>query len=221
MRYVLGRVWSLGLPIITFVPSRPARPRERCRPTEQVVADLQQRGDITERLALGGHQDHDRAAQPDRVLPGPVDPHQLAALLHREGPHEHARATSHPFTSSTRRASSLTRLTSKINYLVNAACRATRRHRGYSAAIEATGSAGRGRGRPCPGLSHQTALPLAERQGRTTQPGPCRNEWAYKQIFRGNKQRQAALAPWIKYYDAQRRHSALGGLPPVSRLPPA
>ncbi|MGE0844555.1 integrase core domain-containing protein, partial [Pseudonocardia sp.] len=27
-------------------------------------------------------------------------------------------------------------------------------------------------------------------------------------------------APWIEYYNTQRRHSALGGLPPISRLSP-
>jgi transposase InsO family protein len=54
-----------------------------------------------------------------------------------------------------------------------------------------------------------------ERLNRTLQ-----NEWAYKQIFRSNKERRAALAPWIEYYNTRRRHSALGGLPPTSRLPP-
>ncbi|WP_137875768.1 integrase core domain-containing protein, partial [Rhodococcus sp. Q] len=29
-----------------------------------------------------------------------------------------------------------------------------------------------------------------------------------------------ALAPWVEYYNTRRRHSALGGLPPVSRLTP-
>ncbi|MFD4248851.1 integrase core domain-containing protein [Amycolatopsis thermoflava] len=29
-----------------------------------------------------------------------------------------------------------------------------------------------------------------------------------------------ALAPWIKLYDTERRHSALGGKPPPSRLLP-
>jgi transposase InsO family protein len=54
-----------------------------------------------------------------------------------------------------------------------------------------------------------------ERLNRTLQ-----NEWAYKQIFRSNTERRAALAPWIEYYNTRRRHSALGGLPPTSRLSP-
>jgi transposase InsO family protein len=45
-------------------------------------------------------------------------------------------------------------------------------------------------------------------------------EWAYRQVFTSNGERAAALAPWIEHYDTQRRHSALGGLPPISRLAP-
>ena len=44
-------------------------------------------------------------------------------------------------------------------------------------------------------------------------------EWAYRQAFTDNALRTAALAPWLEYYNTHRRHSALGGLPPVSRLP--
>ena len=43
-------------------------------------------------------------------------------------------------------------------------------------------------------------------------------EWAYRQVFTSNTDRTAALAPWIEYYNTRRRHSALGGLPPVSPL---
>jgi transposase InsO family protein len=54
-----------------------------------------------------------------------------------------------------------------------------------------------------------------ERLNRTLQ-----TEWAYRQIFTSNTQRTHALAPWIEHYNTQRRHSALGGLPPISRLAP-
>ncbi len=43
-------------------------------------------------------------------------------------------------------------------------------------------------------------------------------EWAYRQAFTSNDQRAAALAPWLEHYNTRRRHSALGGLPPISRL---
>ena len=53
----------------------------------------------------------------------------------------------------------------------------------------------------------------AERYNRTLQ-----TEWAYRQAFTSNNHRAQALAPWLKTYNTQRRHSALGGLPPISRL---
>ncbi|WP_157575942.1 integrase core domain-containing protein, partial [Mycobacterium sp. GA-2829] len=33
-----------------------------------------------------------------------------------------------------------------------------------------------------------------------------------------NDARCAALAPWLEHYNNQRRHSAIGGQPPISRL---
>ena len=45
-------------------------------------------------------------------------------------------------------------------------------------------------------------------------------EWAYRQVFTTNDDRTAALAPWLDYYNHRRRHSAIGGLPPISRLTP-
>ena len=54
-----------------------------------------------------------------------------------------------------------------------------------------------------------------ERLNRTLQ-----TEWAYRQVFTSNAERVAALAPWLEHYNTRRRHSALGGLPPVSRLSP-
>ncbi len=45
-------------------------------------------------------------------------------------------------------------------------------------------------------------------------------EWAYRQVFTTNDERSAALAPWLEHYNTQRRHSALGGRPPISRLAP-
>jgi len=52
-----------------------------------------------------------------------------------------------------------------------------------------------------------------ERFNRTIQ-----SEWAYRQIFTTNTARADALAPWLDYYNTRRRHSAIGGLPPISRL---
>jgi transposase InsO family protein len=54
-----------------------------------------------------------------------------------------------------------------------------------------------------------------ERFNRTLQV-----EWAYRQVFLTNDERTAALVPWLEAYNTRRRHTALGGLPPVSRLSP-
>lgn len=43
-------------------------------------------------------------------------------------------------------------------------------------------------------------------------------EWAYRQVFTSNDERANALGPWLMRYNTQRRHSALGGHPPISRL---
>jgi transposase len=52
-----------------------------------------------------------------------------------------------------------------------------------------------------------------ERYNRTIQA-----EWAYHQVFLSNNARTQALAPWLAFYNTRRRHSAIGGLPPISRL---
>lgn len=43
-------------------------------------------------------------------------------------------------------------------------------------------------------------------------------EWAYARPFTSNQERTQALQDWLGYYNTERRHSALGGLPPIGRL---
>jgi transposase InsO family protein len=70
------------------------------------------------------------------------------------------------------------------------------------------------------GANHLTIRPhcpwqngKAERFNRTIQ-----SEWAYRQIFTTNTERAEALAPWLEHYNTRRRHSAIGGRPPITRL---
>ena len=70
------------------------------------------------------------------------------------------------------------------------------------------------------GAQHRTIKPhcpwqngKVERFNRTVQI-----EWAYRQVFTSNAERAAALEPWLDFYNTRRRHSAIGGLPPISRL---
>jgi transposase InsO family protein len=72
------------------------------------------------------------------------------------------------------------------------------------------------------GITHLTIKPhcpwqngKVERFNRTLQ-----TEWAYRHVFTNNDERSAALAPWLQDYNTRRRHSALGGQPPISRLSP-
>jgi transposase InsO family protein len=52
-----------------------------------------------------------------------------------------------------------------------------------------------------------------ERLHRTMSDG-----WAYKKLYSSEAARRAALAGWLHQYNHHRPHSALGGLPPISRL---
>ena len=54
-----------------------------------------------------------------------------------------------------------------------------------------------------------------ERFNRTLQ-----TEWAYSQVFVSNDDRSAALPDFLHRYNHERRHHALGGHPPISRLSP-
>jgi transposase InsO family protein len=52
-----------------------------------------------------------------------------------------------------------------------------------------------------------------ERFDRTLQA-----EWAYRRVFTSNEERTAALAPWLTTYNNHRRHHALDGHPPITRV---
>jgi transposase InsO family protein len=72
------------------------------------------------------------------------------------------------------------------------------------------------------GIEHITIRPhcpwqngKVERFNRTLQ-----TEWAYRHVFTSNDERTQALGPWLENYNTRRRHHALGGQPPISRLSP-
>ena len=45
------------------------------------------------------------------------------------------------------------------------------------------------------------------------------DEWAYARPYNSQTQRRNALDPWLHIYNHHRGHTALGGLPPASRVP--
>jgi transposase InsO family protein len=44
------------------------------------------------------------------------------------------------------------------------------------------------------------------------------DEWAYRRLYRSNDTWLHALPAWLEIYNHVRPHTALGGLPPASRL---
>jgi transposase InsO family protein len=43
-------------------------------------------------------------------------------------------------------------------------------------------------------------------------------EWAYLRLYETNNERNSELLSYLAYYNTQRPHSALGGLPPITRI---
>ena len=43
-------------------------------------------------------------------------------------------------------------------------------------------------------------------------------KWAYALPYANSEARQAALTPWLRFYNEQRPHAALNHRPPISRL---
>ena len=70
------------------------------------------------------------------------------------------------------------------------------------------------------GLTHKRTRPYRpqtngkiERFHRTLADG-----WAYARHYASDSARRDALEPWLHFYNHHRAHSAIGGLPPISRL---
>jgi transposase InsO family protein len=42
--------------------------------------------------------------------------------------------------------------------------------------------------------------------------------WAYGRVYRSSRERTAALAGWLDFYNRRRPHGALGRHPPISRI---
>lgn len=87
---------------------------------------------------------------------------------------------------------------------------AYRRSRAFAEAVTALGARQRFIKPHCPWTNGKV-----ERLNRT-----LATEWAYRQVFTSSQVRTAALDTFLEHYNTRRRHSALGGLPPISRLTP-
>lgn len=98
----------------------------------------------------------------------------------------------------------------RIERVISDNAMAYRRSRDFKAAVAAIGAEQRFIKPQCPWTNGKV-----ERFNRTLQ-----TEWAYRRAYDSNEQRTAALDLWLEHYNTQRHHSALGGVPPISRLQP-
>ena len=72
-------------------------------------------------------------------------------------------------------------------------------------------------GAPC---ADPAPLPLAERQSGALQSHPADRMGISAPIYEQRPSAPHALPEWLEYYNTRRRHSALGGRAPISRLSP-
>ena len=85
-----------------------------------------------------------------------------------------------------------------------------RRSHDFAAAVAALGARAKFIRPHCPWTNGK-----AERLIRT-----LLSEWAYHEPWLSSADRTAALPAWLEHYNTERPHTALGGLPPISRLSP-
>ena len=71
------------------------------------------------------------------------------------------------------------------------------------------------------GLKHKRTRPYTPRTNGKAERfiQTSLREWAYLQAFASSAERTEAMRPWLHGYNRWRPHSALGGKPPLSRLP--
>ncbi len=69
------------------------------------------------------------------------------------------------------------------------------------------------------GIEHRTIRPYRPRTNGKVERfhQTMAREWGYGLAYRSSEHRARALPHWLRYYNERRSHSALGGLPPISR----
>jgi transposase InsO family protein len=189
---------------------RSANRYERDQPGELVHVDVKKLGRIPEG---GGWRLHGRAANTrDRHGVGydfvhvAIDDH--SRLAYAEVLADEQAATCAGFL--TRAGGFFARHGVQVQRVMTDNAFAYRRSSAWAAALAALGARPRFIRPHCPWTNGK-----AERFIRT-----LTSEWAYQQPWHSTGERAAALPGWLAHYNTERAHTALGGLPPASRLPP-
>ena len=72
-----------------------------------------------------------------------------------------------------------------------------------------------------PGLRHLLTRPYTPKTNGKAERfiETMLQDWAYAVPYRSSGSRNRQLPNWLKHYDHQRQHTAIGAVPPASRLP--
>jgi transposase InsO family protein len=187
---------------------------ERSRPGELVHLDVKKIGRIPDGGGWRAHGRASTAAQRHKHTPlgfdyvhAAVDDH--SRLAYAEILPDEKGATAAGFLRRTADYFAAHGIT-RIERIITDNAYAYRKSAQFRAAAAALGAQQRFIRPHCPWTNGKV-----ERFNRTLQ-----TEWAYRQVFTTNTDRTQALDPWLTFYNTERRHTALGGLPPTSRLSP-
>jgi transposase InsO family protein len=184
---------------------------ERGTPGELIHIDVKKLGRIP---AGGGWRAHGRASRPNHHH-GPGFEYVHAAI---DDCSRVAYAEIHPDEHGATCAGFLARAAAffaecgitRIWRVMTDNALAYRRSRDFQAALERLGARHLLIRPHCPWQNGKV-----ERFNRTLQA-----EWAYQRPFTSNTERADALPGWLEYYNTTRRHQALAGQVPISRLSP-
>lgn len=188
-----------------------ARRYERATPGELVHVDVKKLGRIPEG---GGHRAHGRGARPRSrrgtgldYVHSMVDDH--SRLAYSEVLPDETGPTCAGFLTRAAAAFAAAGITAIGEVMSDNALNYTR-SRDFAAALDALGARHVLIRPHCPWQNGKV-----ERLNRTLQV-----EWAYRRVYTTNAQRTRALASWLRRYNTERPHGALGGRPPISRVSP-
>lgn len=68
------------------------------------------------------------------------------------------------------------------------------------------------------GIRHLRTRPYRPETNGKAELGTLLGGWAYRRPYRTSNQRTKALAKWLRYYNEERPHRALGMVPPLMKL---